>query len=83
MLEGDGRIEELAAVGEGVRGDVEDAHDDGAVLRQQAAEHVRQAAASHHWAADGPYRQANLCRPVIVMASRFARRRQGGVKRCA
>ena len=79
MLERDGRIEELAAVGEGVRGDVEDPHDDGAVLAPAAG---RACSADGRQAAIGPMglRQANLSPPSSSwrVALRAAR---GGVKR--
>ncbi len=65
MLERDFGFDELAAVGEGIRGDVEDAHDDGAVLGQQQAENIGQTDTRARQSAprSGRHRQANLSPP--------------------
>ncbi len=79
MLQRDRRIEELATVGKGVRGNIEYPHNDGAFLGQEQAEDVRQAAGQATVrATDGPIPSGEFVPPIIVMASRFAR----GTGRC-
>ena len=77
MLEGASRIGKLAAVGERVRGDVEDAHDDRAVFASSRPSTFGAAAGALR-AANGPASSGGSCVPVIVMAGRFAR----GAVRC-